>query len=120
MRAQVKLYMDDVRPAPDPSWTVARTIEEAKTHLATRDVIAASLDHDMGACEDCTRNGRHVGDMRTPETTFSNWCRHAPDGYALVVWMLEHGHRPPLVTVHSMNPIGRSRMIELLRKNDLR
>lgn len=110
----MKLYVDDVRPAPDWTWTVARTVEEAKRHLQTGQVSFVSLDHDMGACEDCTSQGLHIGDMNTPETYYMNWCKHASDGYQLVMWMIEEGHVPPLVAVHSMNPVGRARMIAAL------
>lgn len=110
----MKLFVDDIREAPDDSWTVARTVADAKLHLATGEVIFVSLDHDMGACVDCTASGAHVGDQRTPDTTYVNWCQHAEDGYALVMWMIENRHIPQLVRVHSMNPVGKARMIAAL------
>lgn len=110
----MKLFVDDVREAPDDSWTVARTVAVAKRYLATGEVIFVSLDHDMGACADCTASGAHVGDQRPPETTYVNWCQHADDGYALVMWMIENRHIPQLVHVHSMNPVGKARMIAAL------
>lgn len=110
----MKLYMDDVRPCPD-GWRVARTIDDAKLLLSTGTVIYASLDHDMGACDDCIAKGAHVGDMATPETTFLNWCPHVPDGTALVRWMVETGTWPEFKpTVHSANPLGRARMQGLI------
>lgn len=109
----VRLFVDDVRPAPD-GFILARTVEEAKVYLEREDIIAVSLDHDMGACPECTAKGEHIGDMSTPETTYMNWCPHASDGYALVMWMIEHHRIPPLVYVHSMNPVGKARMIAAL------
>lgn len=43
----VKLWLDDVRPAP-PGWTHVRSVNEALALLATGTVTAASLDHDLG------------------------------------------------------------------------
>ncbi len=44
----MKLFVDDVRDAPDESWTVARTAEEAIWMLARGGVEVLSLDHDLG------------------------------------------------------------------------
>lgn len=110
----MKLYVDDIRPAPSDEWTLARTIDEAKRLLGTDTVVIASLDHDMGACPACEHEGLHIGDMTTPETTFMHWCPHASDGYGLVCWMIEYDHVPPSVYVHSMNPVGRARMLAAL------
>ena len=80
----MKLWLDDVRPAP-PGWTHARSIEEAQRWLSTGTVEEASLDHDLGFEE--------------------------PDGSALVRWMALTGHWPRTrPVVHSMNPVGRAYM----------
>lgn len=113
------LFVDDIRQGPDGA-LVARTIGEAKKYLSERaDIDTVSLDHDMGACAACSAAGLHVGDMRTPdmrtpETTYMNWCPHAEDGYALVMWMIEHQRIPATVYVHSMNPVGKARMLAAL------
>ncbi|MBI5544590.1 MAG: hypothetical protein HY901_11920 [Deltaproteobacteria bacterium] len=80
----MKLWLDDVRPAP-PGWVQARTIEEAQRWLVTGEVEEASLDHDLGV--------------------------EQPDGRALVRWMAQTGHWPKhRPVVHSMNPVGRMYM----------
>ena len=43
-----KLFIDDVRQAPDNSWTIARTITEAIRLLATQYWDIVSIDHDYG------------------------------------------------------------------------
>jgi len=111
----MKLFVDDVRQVPD-GWVVARTVDEAKSLLARENVEVVSLDHDMGACAECAANGLDIGDMTTPETTFMHWCSHAADGYALVKWMLAEKHVPPVVHVHTMNPVGRKRMLSALER----
>lgn len=116
----MKLWLDDVR---DPTqhgaigFEWAKTYEEAIRLLATREVTFASLDHDIGACEECTASLEHIEDMKTPETTFFNRCPHAKSGYDVVCWMEEHGIWPEDgVRVHSMNPVGRQRMEAVIRK----
>jgi len=109
------LYVDDVRECPWPDWKVARTIEDAKLFLKTGEVCQLSLDHDMGACAACIARGLHVGDMKTPATTFSNWCPHYEDGTKLVHWMIETGHWSKMCPiVHSANPVGRTRMCGMI------
>lgn len=109
----MKLFVDDVRQAPD-GWMVVRTIDEAKLQLSRDDIEAVSLDHDMGACPTCEAEGKSVGDMLTPETTYAHWCPHASDGYGLVMWMIENHRLPKEIRVHSMNPVGKARMIAAL------
>ena len=105
----MKLFVDDVRPAPEgDEWLVARTVKDAKTYLQRDDIVSVSLDHDMGACDECIAKGEHIGEG------YVNWCQHAEDGYALVMWMIENRRIPPLVWVHSMNPVGKRRMIAAL------
>lgn len=80
----MKLWVDDLRPAP-PGWTHARSVEEAQAYLVTGRVEEASLDHDLGF--------------------------EQPDGSALVRWMARTGHWPRArPTVHSLNPVGRAYM----------
>jgi hypothetical protein len=105
----MKLWLDDFREpwlyTGEVDWVWAKTVEEAKTHLATGNVEVASLDHDLGACSAC-------------EDAFgSNWagmtphCEHVGTGYTLVCWMEETGHWPKeKPKVHSMNPAGRAKM----------
>ena len=107
----MNLYMDDVRDCPFVNYQVARTVEEAQYLLTSGEVNRCSLDHDMGACDDCKGKGLHEGDCLTPETTFMNWCPHVMDGTKLVRWMVETGHWPKhKPEVHSANPEGRKRM----------
>jgi len=43
----MKLFVDDIRNAPDESWTVARTINAAISFLETFEPEVISLDHDI-------------------------------------------------------------------------
>jgi hypothetical protein len=73
----------------------------------------ASLDHDLGACEDCLSAyaaAQLRGDVHPWQGVMPN-CPHFGTGYTLVCWMEETGHWPHLKpAVHSMNPEGARRM----------
>lgn len=72
----MKLWHDDWRPAPDKSWTVARTNEEALTLLATGEVEEASLDYVLGTW---TENGMDLvtemiaRDLVPPKVNVHTW-----------------------------------------------
>ncbi|MBM4574969.1 helix-turn-helix domain-containing protein [Rhodococcus hoagii] len=76
--ATVRLWVDDLRPAP-PGWTAVTNGVEAIAILATGQVAELSLDHDLGG-EDTTR--------------------------PVVMWMCEYDAWPSRVQVHSANPVG--------------
>lgn len=84
----MKLWLDDVREPPDPSWTWATTVEEAKQILLDEEVVEQSLDHDLGYGQS--------------------------DGHTLIVWELDHSLVPFVTTIHSWNPVGAKRMSQLL------
>lgn len=45
--AGLKIWLDDMRPAPD-GWRWVRTVEEAIELMSSGEVVEASLDHDLG------------------------------------------------------------------------
>lgn len=90
----MKLYLDDERPTPS-GWERAYIAPEAIELLKTGKVTHLSLDHDLG-----------------PE--------EAGTGYDVCLWVEEqvfdrgfdfdNPFIPPVMTVHSANPVGRQRM----------
>ncbi len=89
-REALRVYLDDER-APPPGWTLVRWPEEAIALLRTQEVIALSLDHDLG----------DEGDLRT--------------GYTVLQWLEEqvavHGFVPPAeLAVHSANTSAAAKM----------
>lgn len=80
-----KLWVDDLRTPPDDSWVWAKTCAEAIRVLAADEVVAMSLDHDMGGAMGCEETSRPI-----------------------VMWLCEQlENRWPLaITIHSWNPIG--------------
>lgn len=75
----MRLWVDDLRPAPE-GWTWVKTSADAIAALADTRPQEMSLDHDLGG-DDTSR--------------------------AVVLWLCEHEDRwPPVTHVHSANPVG--------------
>lgn len=82
----IKLWIDDCRPAPDNSWTVAKNYWEAIEILQKGNIVAVAFDHDLGS--------------------------GSPTGYDIANWLEEqvvkNGYRLPRnITIHTDNPTGR-------------
>lgn len=117
----IKLWLDDVR---DPrkygaiGFAWAKDYNEAVALIKTGEVSFASLDHDIGACEECVAASLHIGDMESPETTFYNHCPHAKSGYDFLCFIEESNLWPSDgIRVHSMNPVGRQRMQQVIESH---
>lgn len=84
----MKVFLDDIREAPDASWVEVRDYDTCIKVLETGMVTQLSLDHDLG-------DPLH-------------------DGYDVAVWIEEkvwkEGFYPPLLFIHSANPVGRRRI----------
>lgn len=104
----VKLWHDDVRPAPE-GWLWARTNDEAKEILRTGKVVEISMDHDLGA-QMYPLN--HIDTMSMEE--FHAYMSQRGDGPEtgedLARWMAREKIIPKKITIHSWNPGGAERM----------
>lgn len=102
----MRLWHDDIRTPPDDSWTWARTNAQAIKLLRENEVTEASLDHDLGL------------DHLDPSEYYSPDILRG-DGFLtgehLVIEMVHLDLIPPVVRVHSWNPVGAMRMVSRLR-----
>ena len=85
----IKIWLDDIRSAPDNSWIVVRNAEDAWEIISKCDVEQISLDHDLG--------------------------ENKPTGYDLcnkieAAVYIGTMKSVPEMTVHSANPVGRANM----------
>lgn len=95
----MKLYIDDIRPAPE-GWVLARTVDEAIDLLRSQDWDVVSFDHDMAFS--------HYAREFTNEKTGNDIAK-------LLVDLVQTGTRKaPKCHVHSMNPVGKQRIIATL------
>jgi hypothetical protein len=104
----MRLWLDDIRnPANHvgEGWTWVTTAVEAIEILASRDVLALSLDYDLlPASYGCTPCRGGVA------------CPDHASGHDVVEWLARHPERAPAdVRVHSANPLGSGRMLARLR-----
>jgi hypothetical protein len=89
----VKVFLDDVRPAPE-GWVRARTPEEVIELLRSGRVEALSLDFDLGF--------RGEEERRTGEVVLQ-WIEER-------LFRGELDFELPEITIHSANPVGRQRL----------
>ena len=123
----MKLWVDDIRNAPDDTWHVCRTVNAAVRcmYRFKGEIREISLDHDIS---------HQVGmdGLSRPypcEETFQ-----AVAYYVAELWMLErnlevHGDKSgigvlspgisPKVTIHSSNPIGSREMQAILKESGI-
>jgi hypothetical protein len=89
----MKLWIDDIRPAPS-GWTWAKTLDEAlSAYLAGADEI--SFDHDLGGDETSLPLAKRI-----EENAFTGQLK------------------PPVWHVHSANPVGRKNLEAALTNAD--
>lgn len=83
----INVFLDDLRPNP-PGYKLARTAEQAVNYLRTGKVDILSLDYDLS----------------TASVT----------GLDVVRFMVDNRIYPKRIVIHSANPFGRRRMLQLL------
>lgn len=92
----IRLWVDDIRPAP-AGWQHAHTFEETAAYIKDAEIDEISLDHDLG-------------DSAVPERI----------GYILALLIAEHADAglsvPNRISVHSANPVGRERILGLIKR----
>lgn len=88
-----KLWVDDERAAPE-GWVHVHTVPQAKLLLATGDVTWLSLDHDLG--DDAGGTGHDI----------ALWLEEL---------VITRGFKPPRITTHSANPVGRQNIKATVR-----
>ena len=96
MNTFTKLYVDDERNTPE-GWDRAYNVWEALFKLELLQYKELSLDHDLNS---------FLGPYK--ELT----------GYDIVQWLvqrkLDGKYIPPIITIHSANPVGAKNMQELI------
>lgn len=90
----MKIWLDDIRPPPDESWTWVKTVLIVKMMIASGNVFEISLDNDLGEGEE--------------------------EGYKVLDWLEDvfnaiYGRsfpklRMPKVHIHTSNPAAAKRM----------
>ena len=93
----MKLWIDDVRPAPN-GYVWAQSVLMAKAIIETREednikIELIDIDHDAG-----------------------DYANDGGDYIKLLDWLEETGRSYP-IRIHSMNPVGRENMRAIIQRN---
>ena len=103
----IKLWHDDVRPAPD-GWIWARTNAQACAILENSwPVIEISMDHDLGF------HDVEIPDDPDEFLAVMQLKGDEEEGTELVQWMIDNDKVPPNIRIHSWNPDGARKMARL-------
>jgi len=87
----INIWLDDIRDPISNGWFIVKTVKECKKVLLKHSVRLMSLDHDLGEGQET--------------------------GYDLLCWMEKNNIWPSEeVLIHTMNPVGRLRMEQVLAK----
>ena len=99
---EIKLWIDDIRPAPEGMYWTARSVNEAKSFIQQfengifspfHNFELIDIDHDAG--EFAVDGGDYI---------------------KLLDWLEETGRNYP-IRIHSMNPVGVENMRRIIQKN---
>lgn len=89
----MKLWVDDVRPAPD-GYVWCKSVNEAKRFIIIGEIELIDIDHDAGV-----------------------YSVDGGDYIRLLDWLEETGRSYP-IKIHSMNPVGVENMRRIIQKNN--
>jgi Cyclic-phosphate processing Receiver domain len=99
----MRVWLDDLRPAPPGFDVHVTTANEAIALLKTGSVTHLSLDHDLGD----PANGTGYEVARWVEEHAFRWAEQAADGLPPLTW-----------NIHSQNPVGVENMTRAMRNAD--
>lgn len=106
----MKLFVDDIRNAPDETWHVARTSLEAIRAIARYDFEVISLDHDIS-------HQVGMGDLSRPypcAETFASVAYYIVAKYLPYLKGDGSWNVPPKVILHTSNEVAGDEMAMLL------
>ena len=98
----MKLWIDDVRPVPNPlEYIPCKSVNAAKVMIKSYESLGVEIelidiDHDAG-----------------------DYAHHGGDYIKLLDWLEETGRNYP-IRIHSMNPVGVANMRAIIERNGWR
>ena len=96
MAAKVRVWLDDVRPAPE-GWVWTKTVQETRERIERGDVAEVSLDYDLDLTDP-----NHKG------SEIAAWLRR----------QAMRGVEIPVVHVHTANPHGGALMAQMRQASE--
>jgi hypothetical protein len=122
----MKIWVDDVRPAPD-GYVCRKSVNEAKSTILSletgRDnalkIAEANLRkrHDIAAYQGALRIAGHRDiELIDMDHDAGDYAKDGGDYIKLLDWLEETGRNYP-IRIHSMNPVGIENMRRIIQKN---
>ena len=102
----MKLWIDDVRPAPD-GYIWIKSVNEARNKIT---YIESLYDYNPLYNDDC------VIELIDTDHDAGDWAPYGGDYIKLLDWFEETGRNYP-IHIHSMNPVGVENMRRIIQKN---
>lgn len=107
----MKLWIDDVRPAPT-GYIWCKSVHSAKDAIEARELLAGITWHyDNG-----TQEKLFPFDLIDIDHDAGDFAYDGGDYIKLLDWLEETGRNYP-IRIHSMNPVGRENMRTIIRRN---
>ena len=98
----MKIWIDDVRPAPE-GYIWCQTVEEAKATILMLELYATISDS-------------HKVELIDLDHDAGDYANEGGDYIKLLDWLEETGRNYP-IRIHSMNPVGVANMRRIIQRN---
>ena len=106
----MKLWIDDVRPAPD-KYIWVKSVDEAKECIKFLEERLAMITEEL---RPFSNNRIEIIDI---DHDAGDYARFGGDYIKLLNWLEETGRNYP-IHIHSMNPVGAENMRRIIRKHN--
>ena len=121
----MKLWIDDVRPAPKGYFWV-HSVDEAKERIMIQEKMFSSACYSVGyhfaqgnglAVDNYLEESKkHKIELIDIDHDAGDYANDGGDYIKLLDWLEETGRNYP-IRIHSMNPVGRENMRAIIRRN---
>ena len=110
----MKLWIDDVRPAPD-GYAWYKSVNEIKDVIVCCEIIKASKERDSWLFPTFDKEDVTI-DLIDIDHDAGDYASDGGDYIRLLDWLEETGRNYP-IRIHSMNPVGCANMRAIIAKN---
>ena len=113
----MKLWIDDVRPAPEVDIMWCKSVNEAKDFIQKWEKHSKIWNNTSGLTDDCIK--RKTSLLIDIDHDAGDYAEDGGDYIKLLDWLEETG-RNYSIRIHSMNPVGVANMRAIIAKNGWR
>ena len=111
----MKLWIDDVRPAPD-GYVWCKSVNEIKDVIVCCEIIKASKERDQFLFPTLNKEDVTI-EMISIDHDAGDFAHLGGDYIKLLDWLEETGRNYP-IRIHSANPVGVANMRRIIQRNN--